>query len=152
MTSSTSAGTASSDSGSSDAAFFLLGLGTDSRTFAIADREELALAAGAVGEADVVVAAFEVCRERVARTAAARVVDRAMAIPIVCIGAAVKYGVATTALKREKAFVGFGIEARATSRRRDVGLAETNSLVSMLEDFDFATAAMASASPLPLCD
>lgn len=111
----------------------------------MADKEELALAAVAAG-AVVVVVALEVCRERVALTAATRVVDRAMIIPTVCLRA-VKRIVATTELRCERAFVEFEIEARATSCRPDVGLEETNSLVSMLDDFDFATAAIASPSP-----
>lgn len=112
----------------------------------MADKEELALAAVATGEV-VVVVALEVCRERVALTAATRVVDRAMIIPTVCLGAAKRVVVATTELRCEKAFVEFESEARATSRWPDVGLAEMNSLVSMLDDFDFATAAIALPSP-----
>lgn len=112
----------------------------------MADKEELALAAVAAGAVVVVVAALEVCRERVALTAATRVVDRAMIIPTVCLGAA-KRVVATTELRCQRTFVEFEIEGRATSRRPDVGLEETNPLVSMLDDFDFATAAIASPSP-----
>jgi hypothetical protein len=113
----------------------------------MADREERPAVAAAGDVVVVVVVALEVCRERFAVTAAPRVVDRAMLIPTVCFGA-VKRVVATTELRCKKAFVEFGDAARATSRSLDVGLARTNSLVSMLDDFDFATAAMEP----PLCD
>ena len=150
MTSSTSAGTSSSDSGSKDAAFFLLGFGSDSRTFAIGDKEECVLVAAVAmrdGVAEAAVA-LEVCRDRVAPTEATRVEDRAMIIPIVDVGS-VRRLVATTAWRCAKAFVGFEMEARATSRSADVGLEEISSLVNMLANCDFAT--LAIESPLRLC-
>jgi hypothetical protein len=73
-----------------------------------------------------------------------------MIIPAVCSGA-IKRVVATTELRCKKAFVEFEIEARATSRSPDVGLEAPNSMVSMLDNFDFATAAILE-SPLPLCN